>query len=168
MTREQFIYEVKACQEPLRRFLTTLCEGDTAKADDLAQDAFVKAYTSLESYGGRSKFSTWVFRIAYNCFIDERRRIEARGGRGEDLSSPAAQRLISSAPADDPSAHFRYQSLYRAIEKLNDHERSAIILFYMEDMPTKEIADILEVGDGTVRTWLARGREHLRNNLRHE
>ena len=164
MTREQFIYEVKACQEPLRRFLTTLCEGDTAKADDLAQDAFVKAYTSLESYGGRSKFSTWVFRIAYNCFIDERRRIEARGGRGEDLSS----RLISSAPADDPSAHFRYQSLYRAIEKLNDHERSAIILFYMEDMPTKEIADILEVGDGTVRTWLARGREHLRNNLRHE
>lgn len=167
MTREEFIIAVKAEQESLRRFLLVLCEGDRVLADDIAQDALVKAYMSMDNFQGKSKFSTWVFRIAYNCFIDEKRKINSRGGgRGEDLSSPAAQRL--SSQSDDPSAAFRYQALYKAIEGLKDNERSAILLFYMEDLPTKEIAKILGAEDGTIRAWLSRGREHLKNKLQYE
>lgn len=64
MTREQFIQEISREQEPLRRFLCLLCEGDSFRADDLAQEALLKAYLSFERFEGRSKFSTWLFRIA--------------------------------------------------------------------------------------------------------
>ena len=74
MTRERFISEVRACQGRLRRFLTSLC-GDSALADDLAQEALVRAYVSSDRFIGN--FKAWVFRIAYNCFIDNLRRVPA-------------------------------------------------------------------------------------------
>lgn len=168
MTREQFIMYVKAEQESLRRFLLVLCEHDSVMADDIAQDALVKAYMSLDSFKGSSKFSTWLFRIAYNCFIDEKRKQASHGGGlGEALDSPAAMR-VASAPSEDPAVGFRYQALYRAINGLKDNERSAILLFYMEDLPTKDIAKILGAEEGTIRVWLTRGREHLRKQLNYE
>ena len=68
MTRDRFIAEVRTCQGPLRRFLASLCGGDTARADDIAQDALVRAYVSSDRFIGN--FKAWLFRIAYNCFID--------------------------------------------------------------------------------------------------
>lgn len=168
MTRDQFILYVKAEQESLRRFLLVLCEHDSVMADDIAQDALVKAYMSLDSFKGTSKFSTWLFRIAYNCFIDEKRKqVSHGGGLGEDIDSIAAQRIVAS-PSDDPSAGFKYQALYRAIDGLKENEKSAILLFYMEDLPTKDIARILDAEEGTIRVWLTRGREHLRKQLKYE
>ena len=79
MTRERFITEVREQQEPLRRFLLALCNGDSALADDIAQDALVRAYVASGSFLGLAKFSTWLFRIAYNCYIDHCRK--ARPGR---------------------------------------------------------------------------------------
>lgn len=73
MTREQFIGLVEEVQGPLRRFLCVLCGGDASRADDLAQEALLKAYLSFEGFEGRSRFSTWLFRIAYNCFYDWRK-----------------------------------------------------------------------------------------------
>lgn len=67
MTQERFIAEVRQQQEPLRRFLLALCAGNGALADDIAQDALVRAYVASGSFLGLSKFSTWLFRIAYNC-----------------------------------------------------------------------------------------------------
>ena len=74
MTQERFISLVRAEQEPLRRFLLALCGGDAALADDIAQDALVRAYVASGSFLGLSKFSTWLFRIAYNCYIDHSRK----------------------------------------------------------------------------------------------
>lgn len=73
MTREQFIGLVEEVQGPLRRFLCVLCGGDASRADDLAQEALLKAYLSFEGFEGRARFSTWLFRIAYNCFYDWRK-----------------------------------------------------------------------------------------------
>ena len=67
MTRDRFISEVRACQGQLRRFLASLC-GDSALADDIAQEALVRAYVSSGSFTGN--FKAWLFRIAYNSFID--------------------------------------------------------------------------------------------------
>ena len=69
MTRERFIEYVRTEQEPLRRFLLALCNGDAALADDLAQDALIRAYVASGSFLGLSKFSTWLLRIAYNCYM---------------------------------------------------------------------------------------------------
>ncbi|MBR0224351.1 MAG: sigma-70 family RNA polymerase sigma factor [Bacteroidales bacterium] len=160
MTRERFIDLVRVEQEPLRRFLLGLCSGDGALADDIAQDALVRAYVASGSFLGLSKFRTWLFRIAYNCYIDHRRRPAAAQ---TDLESREALHLSAPESADDS---FRYQQLYQALDRIDDKEKAVIVLFYFEDRPIKEIAAILGMPAGTVKYHLSMGRTHLKKYLR--
>lgn len=160
MTREQFIENVTREQEGLRRFLLALCGGDRPQADDLAQNALVKAYIASGDYVPRVKFSTWLYRIAYNCFIDSVRKKKPRTV-GDD--SPEVSALAGDSVAD---SRFEHQELYAAIDKLPPGERAAILLFYMEDRPVKEISSILGIPGGTVKSHLSRGREHLRKTMK--
>lgn len=157
MTREEFIGLVSVEQEPLRRFLLALC-GDPTEADDIAQDALVNAYVASGSFRGRSSFGTWLFRIAYNCFID---RTRSHNLRTEPLDGAtwvlAAEELTDS--------NFCHETLHRAIHLLPEKERAAILLFYMEDRSVKEIAAILDIPAGSVRAYLTRGRLHLKTLL---
>lgn len=158
MTRERFIDLVRVEQEPLRRFLLALCNGDAALADDIAQDALVRAYVSSGSFLGLSKFSTWLFRIAYNCYIDHHRK-----ARLDEAPVEAAL----AVPADESTdATFRYQQLYQALERLPEKEKAAIALFYFEDRSIKEIASILDMPQGTVKYHLSLGRNHLKQYIR--
>lgn len=160
MTREQFIENVTKEQEGLRRFLLALCGGDRARADDLAQNALVKAYIASGDYVPRVKFSTWLYRIAYNCFIDSVRKKKPQTTSDDSLE---ASRLADDSATD---SRFEHQELYAAIDKLPPNERAAILLFYMEDRPIKEISSILNIPDGTVKSHLSRGREHLRQFIK--
>ena len=158
MTRERFISLVRTEQEPLRRFLLALCGGDAALADDIAQDALVRAYVASGSFLGLSKFSTWLFRIAYNCYIDQCRKAKPE-------KAPVENAL--NLPAEDASdASFRYQQLYQAFERLSDKEKAAISLFYFNDLSIKEIASILGIPQGTVKYHLSMGRTHLKQHIR--
>ena len=158
MTRERFIDLVRVEQEPLRRFLLALCNGDAALADDIAQDALVRAYVASGSFLGLSKFSTWLFRIAYNCYIDHHRK-----ARLDEAPVEAAL----AVPADESNdAAFRYQQLYQALERLPEKEKAAIALFYFEDRSIKEIASILDMPQGTVKYHLSLGRTHLKQYIR--
>ena len=158
MTRDEFISLAAAEQESLRRFLLSLC-NDAALADDIAQDALVNAYVASSSFRGAARFSTWLFRIAYNCFID---RMRGRRLQTAPLESPAAQAVPGPEAAD---GRFRHEDLHRAIGMLPDKERAALLLFYMEDKPVKEVADILEMPAGSVRAYLTRGRQHVKDYL---
>ena len=158
MTREEFISLATAEQESLRRFLLSLC-NDAALADDIAQDALVNAYVASASFRGAARFSTWLFRIAYNCFID---RMRGRRLQTAPLDSPAARAVPGPEAAD---GRFRHEDLHRAIGMLPDKERAALLLFYMEDKPVKEVADILEMPAGSVRAYLTRGRQHVKEYL---
>ncbi len=162
MTREDFIRNVTAEQEGLRRFLLTLCDGDRALADDLAQSALVKAYVASADYVPRVKFSTWLYRIAYNGFIDHVRK---KKPKTIDDTSPEAMRVACDSRAD---ARFEHQDLHAAIDKLPPNEKAVILLFYMEDRPVKEISVILNIPEGTVKSHLSRGREHLKTLMNHE
>ena len=158
MTRERFISLVRTEQDPLRRFLLALCGGDAALADDIAQDALVRAYVASGSFLGLSKFSTWLFRIAYNCYIDQCRKAKPEQAPVEDALN---------LPAEDASdASFRYQQLYQALERLSDKEKAAISLFYFDDLSIKEIASILGIPQGTVKYHLSMGRTHLKQHIR--
>ena len=159
MTSEQFIDLVRTEQEPLRRFLLALCSGDSALADDIAQDALVRAYVSSGSFLGRSKFKTWLFRIAYNCYIDHSRK---KTPQRTDSESFEAQNVPSGDSAD---ARFRYQQLYQALDRIPEKEKAVIVLFYFEDKSIKEIAAILEMPAGTVKYHLSVGRTHLKEYL---
>lgn len=157
MTPERFIAEVRQQQEPLRRFLLVLCAGNGALADDIAQDALVRAYVASGSFLGLSKFSTWLFRIAYNCYIDN-----CRKARPDDAT---LQEAVSVQSGDYSDRSFRYQQLYQALDKLPEKEKAAIALFYFEDRSIKEISAILGMPQGTVKYQLSMGRQHLKQHI---
>ena len=156
MTRDRFISEVRTCQGQLRRFLTSLC-GDAALADDIAQEALVRAYVTSERFIGT--FKAWLFRIAYNCFIDNLRR---RPDGAVDLDSRDAMRLTGGSASD---ASFEHEELQRALTLIPEKERTAIVLHYYEDLPVKEIAVIMGVPSGTVKYYLSVGRNHLKEHI---
>ena len=162
MTKEQFIEMVALEQESLRRFLRGLCSGDGFLADDLAQEALLKAYLSFERFEGRARFSTWLFRIAFNCWYDSRK---AAGKESEWLSLDDGLPGETDVQESDIDIRHEHQQLYMAIGSLPLQEQTVILLFYMEDKSIKEIEIITGMPSGTIRSHLSRGRRHLKEYL---
>ena len=157
MTRKQFTELVVAEQEALRRFLLTLCCGNRDDADDLAQEALVKAYLASGSLRDGSKVKAWLYKIAYNTFISSRRSTQAIASIDETTDI-----------ADDslaPDSKYKYQELYAALAQMQPKERTALVLFYMNDYSVKEISTIVDCSEAAVRQQLSRGRDHLRERL---
>ena len=164
MTKEQFIEMIALEQESLRRFLRGLCSGDGFRADDLVQEALLKAYLSFERFEGRSRFSTWLFRIAFNCWYDSQKKA---GKESEWLSledRPPEGFPTDAAESEIDRSH-EYQQLHLAIGKLPLQEQTVILLYYMEEKSIKEIEIITGMPSGTVRSHLFRGRRHLKEYL---
>ena len=159
MSPERFIDLVRAEQESLRRFLLALCGGNAFEADDIAQDALIRAYVASGSFLGLSRFSTWLFRIAYNCYIDR-----CRKPRAETVPTDTPQALNVTS-GEETDAGFKYQQLYQALDSLQEKEKAVIILHYFEDRSIKEIASILKIPSGTVKYHLSTGRAHLKSLL---
>ena len=157
MTREVFITQVEREQEALRSFLLALCCGNKSDADDLAQDAIVKAYLSSAGYQEQGKFRTWLFKIAHYTFLNHKASCRTM----ETLDD--ARTLISSTTADNA---FEHQELYLALRTLPPKERSAITLFYLNGYSIKEVAVITETSEDAVKKQLSRGRDKLRQELR--
>ena len=158
MTRDNFIQLVRQEQAELRRILLALCLGDEQEADDLAQDTFLRAYEASDRYVGDGAESAWLRRIAWNCFLNSRRSRRAQLETGLER----AQDIPGSSQTD---AAFRYEALYQAIAQLSPTERNAVLLHYMEDRPIAEIAQIMNVAEGTVKSALSRARTHLKIKL---
>lgn len=154
MTREEFIAHVEETRKAFRRFLAGLCCGDTSLADDIAQESYVKAYLSCDGLDSPERFKSWLYRIAINTFLSDRRR------RRPEVDYSAASGMTAVETADGA---FRYQALYQALARLPERERTSVILFYLEGRPVKEIAEMVEVSPEAVRQHLTRGRNHLRN-----
>ena len=159
MTRDVFITHVEREQEALRGFLLALCCGKKDDADDLAQDALVKAYLSSAGYQDKGKFRSWLFKIAYNTFLNHKASLRCTESIDE------ARALVSSTHAD---SEFEHQDLYLALRTLPPKERSAITLFYLNGYNIKEIAAITETSEDAVKKQLSRGRDRLREQLKIE
>ena len=157
MEREQFIALISSEQESLRRFLLALCDGNRMESDDIAQEAMVKAYIASDRFVERHKFSTWLFKIAYNTFLDHKRRV-----RNNETDIEAAVQVADVARTDDA---FAYQDLYEAIATLPLKERTDILLFYINGYAVKEIAKITGSTQIAVKQHLSRGRRKLRQIL---
>lgn len=156
MTREVFIAHVEREQEALRGFLLALCCGKRDDADDLAQDALVKAYLSLAGYQNKGKFRSWLFKIAYNTFLNHKASCRTMDSIDE------ARTFIGGTEAD---SSFEHQDLYLALRTLPAKERSAITLYYLNGYSIKEIAAITEASEGAVKQQLSRGRDKLKTRL---
>jgi RNA polymerase sigma-70 factor (ECF subfamily) len=157
VTREIFIAHVEREQEALRGFLLALCCGKKDDADDLAQDALVKAYLSCAGYQDQGKFRSWLFKIAYNTFLNH------KASQRCTESIDEARALVSSTNAD---AEFEHQDLYLALRTLPPKERSSITLFYLNGYSIKEIAAITDTSEDAVKKQLSRGRDKLKEKLK--
>ena len=158
MTREQFTELVVAEQEALRRFLLTLCCGNREDVDDLAQEALVKAYLASGSLRDGSKLKAWLYKIAYNTFISSRRQL--------NIDAPIDEATGIADNSLAPDRKYQYQELYAALAQMQPKERTALVLFYMNDYSVKEISTIVDSSEAAVRQQLSRGREHLRERLK--
>ena len=156
MTRDVFIALVEREQEALRGFLLALCCGNKSDADDLAQDSLVKAYLSSAGYQEKGRFRSWIFKIAYNTFLNHKASCRTMDTREE------ARTVISSQSAE---SSFEHQSLYLALRTLPPKERSAITLYYLNGYDIKEIATITETSEDAVKKQLSRGRDKLKARL---
>lgn len=157
MNRKQFIALVEAHRDALRRFLVAMCSGNSDLADDIAQDTFMKAYIALDSFKDEKKFKAWIFKIAYNSFLNAFNRSKTYVAMEEIKDSEVAN--------EDTASPFKYEELYKALDCLSPSEKTSILLYYMEGYSTKEISQITEDSEASVRKQLSRGRIHLKNIL---
>lgn len=158
MTKSEFTHLVEATQETLRRFLVALCCGDEQKADDIAQESYMRAYLSMESFRSEASFATWLRRIAYNVFISDCRSCRP---------SESEEALINNVAEQSADDNFRYQELYSCLGSLPPKERMAITLYYLEGYSSAEIAQIMSANEAAVRQLMRRGRNHLGQLLNH-
>jgi len=148
---------VRRHQSAVRGLLRQLTRTDAALADDLAQEAFLKAYKNIRSFRGEAKFSTWLYRIAYNCFREEaRKRKELVGIDETQLEAEQDPQTVDPALRHD---------LAQALQLLPIHERTAILLCCQNGLSHDEASRVLDIPLGTVKTNVLRGREKLKKTL---
>ena len=151
--RKAFNQLVETYQSPVRRFFFNLTSGDEELSKDLAQDTFLKAWLNIGSFRAAAKFSTWLYRIAYNTFYDH---LRAR----KPATSVDVETIGDILTADTSDRDFGIDFV-QALTILKEEERTAVLLFYMEDQTVNRIAKIMGCPSGTVKSHLHRGKEKL-------
>jgi RNA polymerase sigma-70 factor (ECF subfamily) len=140
-------------QKVFRIAVAVLGRGNEARAEDVTQDVLLQVFRKLRSFERRSRFATWLYRIAYNRALDELRSNRARP-ETELRDGPAAVRGASGDLLRDAA-------LADCISRLPDAHRTAVHLHYWLGHSSAEIADLLCVQSGTVKVWLFRARHVL-------
>jgi len=150
---------------------------DRELAEDLAQETFVKALNAIESYRPEFKFSSWIFKIGNNAAIDHLRRRELdtlsldgspHAETPEAMQATALQiGARQESPLDTVEAKELGGAIEAAIGSLRPEYRSCILLRHVEGRPYEEIAEILNLPLGTVKTYIHRARNELRQALAH-
>ena len=150
---------------------------DRTLAEDLAQEAFIRAFKAIGSYKPSYKFSNWILKIANNHTIDHlrKRKLDTVSIHGSPHASTddeiSRTRIVVESRDENPLEYVEHRELGGQIENaigdLREEYRTAIILRHVEGYAYDEIADIMEVPLGTVKTYLHRARAELRESLAH-
>ena len=153
---------VRRWQGPLVNLAYRFCR-DRGRAEDLAQEAFLRSYRALGQWRKDAAFSTWLFALATNLYRSELRGIPAGIVSIDDVSEPGDSRHEHGALETEEQD----RSVRRAVLTLPPKYRDALILFYFHEMDVPAAAESLGLPEGTVKARLFRGREILRNKLMH-
>ena len=152
---DEYGYFVKTYSAQILDFVSRMV-SDAGDAEELAQDAFVRAFRSLEQFDGRSSWLTWVLRIAYNTALNHLKRQRQQWLSIDDLP-------LADTPDDDLSTdrEERIQQLDAAIDRLPADEQLLLHLYYYDDRPLRDIAYIMDAEPGLLATRLHRIRKKL-------
>lgn len=167
--RHAYAELVRRHQSAVRACLRRLTAGNHALADDLAQETFVLAWRNLKSFRQEARFSTWLYRIATNCWLaDARKRKETLLGDADaDVAEDGEDGGVSEgggAPDHARGAALRID-MERAMAVLSEAERAAIVQCYHNDLSHEEAAFVLGCPVGTVKTHVHRAKQKLKAAL---
>lgn len=149
---------VEHWQGPLVNLAYRFCR-DRGRAEDMAQEAFLRAFRGLGSWRRDAAFSTWLFALASNVYRTEMRRITPESVPMDDNVTP------SNSMEDTVSVIDRRSTVQKALQSLPPKYRDPLILFYFHDHDVAATARSLELPEGTVKARLSRGRAFLKSKL---
>lgn len=164
--REAFGQLVKSYQR--RVYMTAFrMVGNYDDANDVAQEAFIRAYRGLESFDFRSDFFTWLYRIVINVSLNHLRRSKRK--RGISLQEAILPEPLRQQAGDDPRKVLEIKqmmvSAFQALDQLPDTQRATVVLVLMEGLRYREAAEILECSEGTVAWRMHEARKKLAERL---
>jgi len=149
--------------------LATRMVQDRALAEDLAQEAFVRAFERLSTYDQNRRFASWFFQILHNVTIDHLRHKRPAIVSLDGLEEAGHPPVPATAPGGAPDALAEQAALVRAVDaalsRIRPEYREAVVLRYREDLSVQEIADTMSVPVGTVKIYLYRARKELASIL---
>lgn len=136
---------------------------DANLAEDMAQDAYLKAFRLIRGFRGDCSFSTWMYRVTCSVCLNElnRRKRRSEVPLGPHEPSP----LQPGAPVEEEEVK---ELVRRSVVKLPEHYATALTLYYLDDVAYDEIARVMEIPLGTLKTWMHRGRKQLRRIVEEE
>lgn len=160
--------QLVACYAPRLLRMAYALVGNREDAEDLAQEALSKAYFKLDSFAGRSSFFTWLYRITVNLSISKRRkrRLESthRSVALDDAPPPATQQTADQTL----DTQEQLDRMRAAIEQLEEDRRTVLVLRDIEGLDYSQIAGVLDIPKGTVRSRLHRARSDLRERMQRD
>jgi RNA polymerase sigma-70 factor (ECF subfamily) len=151
---------VERWQSPLIN-LAYRFSADRSRAEDMAQEAFLRAFRGLSQWRREGRFSTWLFALATNLYRSEIRRIPPPAVPFDEIAAPVAPEDASAALQEVE----RRRAVRQGLNSLPAKYRDALILFYFHDQDVATAAASLDLPEGTVKARLARGRELLKRKL---
>lgn len=159
---QSFRFLYRRHQQRVRSILYQLC--DISMLDDLVQEVFLRAWKGLPKFRQSAQFSTWLYRIAWNVAADQRQA----AAQGRTRLQVLTQQTQTQQDAPD-IMHLHYQDLVkRALTTLSFDHRTVLVLHDLQEVPQKEVAEILEIPVGTVKSRLFHARAAMRQFLQQE
>jgi RNA polymerase sigma-70 factor (ECF subfamily) len=145
--------------------------GNSVEAEDLVQEAFIRAYRFFDRYDSSLPFSSWLYRIVTNTHIDIMRRrgrlkTTSLEHNGPDGSATLDLPDLDASPDRHLLTHAMEEPVQRALNAMNPEFRQAVLLADVEGMAYEEVAEVMQTSVGTVRSRIHRGRKQLRDHLR--
>lgn len=175
LSKSGFEEEALPWLDAVYRFALRLSGGREAEAEDLTQETFLRAYRSWETFTPGTNARSWLFTICRNVFLRQR-QVRARTPEttsselDADLEALAANDIFHDAAFNDPEQNFFHaivdEEVTQAIDALPTEFREAVVLSDVEGLSYNEIADVLGVPKGTVKSRIFRGRRLLQQQLR--
>ncbi|HAH86582.1 MAG TPA: RNA polymerase subunit sigma-24 [Armatimonadetes bacterium] len=163
---------VRRYEKPVYNFAYRMA-GNYDDASDIASEALIKVFNAIGSFRGEASFTTWLYRIVTNVYLDHRKRRRGRGDVSLDEyleldEGSVPRQVVDTAPT--PSEEFEIRArndvLMRAVGELPEYQRMMVLLFHGQGLSYEEIAEIMSLPIGTVKSRLNRARLALREILK--
>lgn len=164
---ECFAELIKRYEAPLLRYILRISSFSEEEAEEILQEAFIKAWSNLNDFDQDIKFSSWIYRIVHNQTISEFRKAKSRAyDKKVDLENELFENLGSEIDlVKQTNTKLNQEILARALYNLKIKYREILVLRYLEEKSYDEISDIIKKPQGTVATMLNRAKKQLKEKL---